>query len=57
MNEIIAALWEMSWWELAWVYLVIQWIVLVKFWPFYVLALLLVVLVAVPEAWERWSSR
>ena len=57
MNEIIAALWEMSWWELAWVYLVIQWIVLVKFWPFYVLALWLVVLVAVPDAWERWSSR
>ena len=50
MNEVIAALWKMSWWQLAWIYLVIQWIVLVQFWPFY-----LAVAVVRALIWWRWK--
>ena len=32
MTEIIEALWELSWWDLAWIYHVMQWIALVRFW-------------------------
>lgn len=48
--EIIAQLWELSYFEVIWIYLVIQWIVLVRWWPIW-----LAVIVARVLIWWGWE--
>ncbi len=51
MNEIIEQLWVLPWWEIWWIYLVMQWVTLVRFWPYWVGVVAVRVLI-----WWRWEK-